>query len=90
MIETQIRASLTEIFRDLGVFFLRDRNVEKQFIDGCYDANLEELNVDSLAAMEICIALEANWGATIVPDDLHRVGSLQALVNILRQSASID
>jgi acyl carrier protein len=39
--------------------------------------------MDSLAAMEICIGLEANWGAVIVPDDLRRIGSLANLVRIV-------
>jgi acyl carrier protein len=44
--------------------------------------------VDSLAAMEICIALEANWGTALVPEDLQRVGSLQALVRIVVETLS--
>jgi acyl carrier protein len=85
--ETEIRASITEVFRDSGVFHLRDQNVEKEFIDGRYDANLDELYIDSLSAMEICIALEANWGTALVPEDLQRVGSLQALVKVVLQAA---
>jgi acyl carrier protein len=88
MTATDIRMSIIEVLWDSGVFSLRDQNVEKEFIDGRYDAKLEELDVDSLAAMEICIALEANWGTSLVPEDLQRVGSLQALVRVVLQAAS--
>jgi len=79
---------ITEVLRDSGVFDLRDQNVEKEFIDGCYDARLEVMDIDSLAAMEICIALEANWDTPFMPEDLLRVGSLQTLVRIVLEAAS--
>ena len=62
MMETEIRKSLAEVFRDSSVFFLRDENAEEEFIAGRYDVNLDGLDIDSLAAMEICIALEDQLG----------------------------
>jgi acyl carrier protein len=85
---TEIRRSLAEAFRDSSVFFLRDGKLEEEFIEGRFDVNLDQLDVDSLAAMEICIALEANWGIALVPEDLQRVGSLQALVRVVREAVS--
>jgi acyl carrier protein len=80
MTVTEIRRTLIEVLRDAGVSFLGDAKLENAFIDGRFDVNLDQLEVDSLAAMEICIALEANWGMAIVPEDLNRIGSIQALV----------
>jgi acyl carrier protein len=89
MKETEIRRALAEVFRDSSVFFLQDENVEEQFIDGRYDVTFDQLDVDSLAAMEICIALEANWGTALVPEDLQRVGSLQTLVSVVMEAISV-
>jgi acyl carrier protein len=86
MREMEIRRSLAEVFRDSNVIFLREANVENEFIEGRYDVNFNQLDIDSLAAMEICIAMEANWGTAILPDDLYRIGSLQALVAVVMSS----
>lgn len=88
MTDREIRSSLAELLRDAGIFHLRDEEVEQAFIDGSYDADLEQLDMDSLAAMELCIGLETNWGTTLVPEDLNRVGNLQSLVQILKEGAS--
>ncbi len=85
---TEIRRSLAEVFRELRPYFLRDEKLEEEFINGCFDVNLDQLVVDSLAAMEICIALEANWGIALVPEDLQRIGSLQALVREVSEAVS--
>lgn len=87
MDKTQISAALVEVLRESGVFHLRDHDLENQFVAGVYDANLNELDIDSLAAMEICIALEANWGTALVPEDLHRLGTLQALVKTIADAS---
>jgi acyl carrier protein len=89
MKETELRRALAEVLRDSSVFFLRDESVEEQFIDGRYDVPLDQLDVDSLAAMEICIALEVNWGTALVPEDLQRVGSLQTLVGVVMEGISV-
>jgi acyl carrier protein len=88
MSDSEIRTAIAALLRDAGIFYLRDENVERDFIDGSFDAALEQLRFDSLAAMELCIALEANWGSALVPEDLNRVGSLQNLVRIVKQGMS--
>ena len=42
MTEPEIRMLIAEVLRDSGVFYLRDQKVEKEFIEGSYDANLDE------------------------------------------------
>lgn len=88
MTESEIRLSIAELLRDAGIFHLRDENVERAFIDGSYDAHLDQIGIDSLAAMELCIGLEVHWGSTLVPEDLNRVGTLQSLVRIVKKGAS--
>ena len=36
--------------------------------------------MDSLSAMEFCIALENNWGLSIAPVDVGRLGTLDGLL----------
>ncbi|HET6621064.1 MAG TPA: phosphopantetheine-binding protein [Dongiaceae bacterium] len=88
MSDSEIRTAIAELLRDAGIFYLRDENVERDFIDGSFDATLDQLRFDSLAAMELCIALEANWGSALVPEDLNRIGSLRNLVRIVKEGAS--
>jgi acyl carrier protein len=83
MSDGEARAAIAELLRDAGVFHLRDEDLEADFIAGLISPEFHQLDMDSLAAMEICIGLEANWGAVIVPDDLRRIGSLANLVRIV-------
>ncbi len=55
-----------------------------QFIAGG-DVRLSELEIDSLAAMEICIAIETNFDVSIVPNDLPTFESLGALVKRIKE-----
>lgn len=49
------------------------------FVAGTSDIKMDELEIDSLAAMELCIAIETSTGVSIVPDDLSECGSLGKL-----------
>jgi acyl carrier protein len=84
MSDGEARAAIAELLRDAGVFNLRDDNLEEDFIAGSVDPEVHQLDIDSLAAMEICIGLEANWGTAIVPDDLSRIGNLATLVRLVK------
>jgi acyl carrier protein len=39
--------------------------------------------MDSLAAMELCIALETSWNLAVVPEELHNLGSLQKILDLV-------
>jgi acyl carrier protein len=88
MTDSELRSAIAALLREAGIFYLRDGNLEQAFIDGSFDAELEQLDIDSLAAMELCIGLEVNWGSALVPEDLNRVGSLQSLVRVVKDGAS--
>lgn len=83
MTERQAREVLTRVLRDASVFHLRDQGLETAFIDGHYDAGFEEIALDSLAAMEVCLSLEAGWDSELVPDDLYRAGTIGGLARML-------
>ena len=88
MTDAELRTEIAQLLRESGIFYLRDEDLERAFIEGAFDANLDQLGIDSLAAMELCIGLEVNWGSTLVPEDLAKVGSLQNLVRIVKDYAS--
>lgn len=56
---------------------------EADFRDGVRDVPLSELEIDSLAAMELCIAIELNTGVSLAPADIAALPSLGALVERL-------
>lgn len=53
------------------------------FLAGEADLELDRLDMDSLAAMELCIAIEANGGASITPDQLKGAATGSALVRLM-------
>ena len=74
------RAELIEVLHSCGVVTLLERGVEGAFLDGSVDFPMGELRMDSLSAMEFCIALENTWGLSIAPVDVGRLGTLDGLL----------
>lgn len=73
------RAELVTLLHDCGVFTLRELGVEEAYLAGTCDVEIVDLQMDSLSAMEFCIALEERWGLSVVPADVARLGSLDGL-----------
>jgi acyl carrier protein len=80
MNETAIRELIAEALTSANVIAFRQNEIRLAFLQGQRDVSLAELDIDSLAAMELCIALEINIGTSIVPDQLQTIGSLDRLV----------
>lgn len=57
------------------------------FLQGREDVALSSLGLDSLMVMELCIVLETNTGVSIVPEEVLRHDSLDAVVARLRAGA---
>jgi acyl carrier protein len=76
------REALVHLVHSAGIFGLRDDDLERDFIAGKIDPELEKIGVDSLSEMELCIAIENEWGVSIVPAEL---GSLKTLNGILQR-----
>lgn len=53
------------------------------FEAGTADIDLDRLGVDSLATMELCIAIEANGGLSITPEQLKAAPSGNALARLI-------
>lgn len=73
------RKTAADLLRQASVFTLVNKNLEEPFIQGACDIEIAQLDMDSLAIMEICIALEMNHGMSIRPEDLLKVGTLGML-----------
>lgn len=80
MTELQIRALVVEALEYSNVLALRDKNLAGAFLAGTGEVPLEALEMDSLAEMELCIAIEVSTGVSILPERLRKIGTLDRLV----------
>ncbi len=83
MTESQIRAMLVEALEYASVIALRDKNLIADFLAGTNEVPIDVLDMDSLAEMELCIAIEVHAGVSIVPDRLRKIGTLGRLVALI-------
>lgn len=79
MTNSEIRHLLSEALEYASVPGFADSPRQTAFCEGA-DVRMDELQIDSLASMELCIAIETNLDVTILPADLAEIGSLGALV----------
>jgi acyl carrier protein len=80
MTESEIREVIADALDYAAVPQFRGSDARAQFVAGARDIAFDELEIDSLAAMELCIALETNSGVSILPAELPEFGTLGALV----------
>jgi len=84
MTDQQVREMLVEALEYASVIALRDKNFGAGFLAGTSEVPIDALDMDSLAEMELCIAIEVNAGVSIVPERLRRIGTLDRLVALIR------
>jgi acyl carrier protein len=77
--ELEIREVIADALDYAAVPRFRGSEARAAFVAGTSDISMNDLEIDSLAAMELCIALETNSGVSILPDELPGFGSLGAL-----------
>jgi len=87
MTEPQIRALVVEALEYSNVLALRDKHLAGDFLAGVHDVPIDALDMDSLAEMEVCIAIEVNAGVSIVPEQLRKIGTLGRLVALIQAQA---
>jgi acyl carrier protein len=78
--EIELRKIIAAALEDGGCYALRDRGWTDEFLAGQRSVALSEIDIDSLAIMELCIALEVETGYSMLPDELLSAGSLSAVV----------
>ena len=86
MTEIEIRHIIADALDYAAVPGFRGSDLRARFVGGTRDIGFDELDIDSLAAMELCIALETNSGVSILPSELPRFPSLGALAKRVETS----
>lgn len=86
MTDDEIRKVIADALVYAAVPGFRGSPRQQDFVAGGTDIQLVDLDIDSLAAMELCIAIESNVGASILPQDLAKIGSLNKLVQRIREA----
>lgn len=85
--KAELRLALLEALDEASVHRMRDAVLKAAFLDGSRDVRLDELELDSLSTMELCIAVELKTGVDIVPDRLLRFGTLERIVDFVHRRA---
>lgn len=84
MTDHEIRTIIVEALEYASVFTMKKNDLTAAFLKEKDDIRLSALDMDSLASMELCIAIELNTGVSVVPTDLQRIGTLNRLVETIR------
>jgi acyl carrier protein len=80
--DEQARKLLVEAMRYANVGGLKAEQ-RSAFEVGAADIELAGLEMDSLATMELCIAIEANSGLSITPEQLQAASTGSELVHLI-------
>ena len=80
-LENRIR--VVEALEAANLAGLQTNELVSQFITGAADIKFEELQLDSLARMEFCIAIEVNCGISLLPDRLYEIGTLGRIADMV-------
>jgi acyl carrier protein len=60
--------------------------LQQSFLANGLNLNLADLEMDSLAQMEFCISLELSTGVSLVPSQLAKLASTDAVEQRIRQA----
>lgn len=82
MTEQEIRQIIIEALEFANVTAIRD--IRKNILQVHEDVLFAQLDMDSLAVMELCIAIETRTGVSIVPEDLQRIDTLNRLTKTIK------
>ncbi len=77
----EIRRLLMDACETAHMVDWNERGKITAYLDGKNDIFFTELELDSLAVMEICIAIELNIGVSIVPEQLVQFTTMNNLVS---------
>lgn len=82
-----IRQAMVDGLEAGAVVRITYRDTRSSFLAGAIDIALAELEMDSLARMELCIAIELGTGVSLAPEELDRYPTLEALVRDVLERA---
>lgn len=80
MTELEIRRLIAAGLEQGSCFSLRNNGWTEDFLAGRRDVAFAEMDIDSLAIMELCIAIEVESGVSILPEELVQCDTLGTVV----------
>lgn len=84
MNDQEIRVAIVNGLAQAMAILFRDAEISEDFIDGKADMRIEDMQLDSLSIMELCISIELDTGASILPEEMMQIESLEQLVGVIR------
>jgi acyl carrier protein len=90
MNDQQIRDVIAHAFVYASVPRFAGSAEAEAFVAGTSDVPLADFDIDSLALMEVCIAIELNLGVEIVPGDLAELTTMGGIVALAQQRAAAE
>ena len=85
MSEEELRQMLVDAIDGSTIVGLRRSGLMEGFLAGTTDVPFDRLEMDSMGAMELCIAVEVSTGIEVVPAELAELGSLGAVVAAIKE-----
>lgn len=76
MTELEIRQIIAAGLEQGSCFSLRNNGWTEDFLAGRREVAFGDMDIDSLAVMELCIAIEVETGFTILPDEIAQCATL--------------
>lgn len=90
MTEAEIRQVISDALVYAAVPLFAESDEQADFVAGRRDVRLDEFEIDSLATMELCIAIELNLGVEIVPGDLAEIATLGDIVALAQGRVNVE
>ena len=85
MNEREIRLILADGLEAGAVHQVNNVSIREAFLAGTRDLTFAELDMDSLAKMVLCIAIEDGTGVSLAPEELARFAAIGEIVTMLRE-----
>ena len=79
MTDADIRQMISNGLEQGSCFALRNNGWKEDFLAGRRDVAFQDMDIDSLAIMELCIAIEVELGVSILPEEMAEVATLDAV-----------
>lgn len=84
MDDQEIRLAIVSGLAQARAILFRDAEITDQFLAAEADMRIEDMQMDSLSIMELCISIEVDTGASILPEEMVQIESLEQLVGAIK------
>ena len=84
MDDREIRGAIVSGLAQARAILFRDAEITDQFLAAEADMRFEDMQLDSLSIMELCISIEVDTGVSILPEEMVQIESLEQLVGVIK------